>query len=93
MTHADGARHLEKNLDELNPGKSQFPVGLNTLVLLRKSNLPPPDHTPYVYLKCAHVEGHHLWDKERVEDRTCPICHKVGDRFSTVFGYGTSPLD
>lgn len=70
-------RHLEKMVDELNAGKPQCPVGLNTLVLPRKSTLPPPDQTPYVYLKCGHVQGHHHWGKEG-EDRTCPICLKVG---------------
>ena len=35
-------------VDELNAGKPQCPVGLNTLVLPRKSTLPPPDQTPYV---------------------------------------------
>ncbi|XP_032791337.1 protein pellino isoform X2 [Daphnia magna] len=71
------ARHLEKMVDELNAGKPQCPVGLNTLVLPRKSTLPPPDQTPYVYLKCGHVQGQHHWGKEG-EDRTCPICLKVG---------------
>lgn len=70
-------RHLEKMVDELNAGKPQCPVGLNTLVLPRKSTLPPPDQTPYVYLKCGHVQGRHHWGKEG-EDRTCPICLKVG---------------
>ena len=64
-------------VDELNAGKPQCPVGLNTLVLPRKSTLPPPDQTPYVYLKCGHVQGQHHWGKEG-EDRTCPICLKVG---------------
>ena len=69
---------MEKMVDELNAGKPQCPVGLNTLVLPRKSTLPPPDQTPYVYLKCGHVQGHHHWGKEGGEDRTCPICLKVG---------------
>lgn len=74
------SRHLEKMVDELNAGKPQCPVGLNTLVLPRKSTLPPPDQTPYVYLKCGHVQGLHHWGKEGggSEDRTCPICLKVG---------------
>jgi len=70
-------RHLEKMVDDLNAGKPQCPVGLNTLVLPRKSTLPPPDQTPYVYLKCGHVQGLHHWGKEG-ESRTCPICLKVG---------------
>jgi len=70
-------RHLEKMVDDLNAGKPQCPVGLNTLVLPRKSTLPPPDQTPYVYLKCGHVQGLHHWGKAG-EERTCPICLKVG---------------
>ena len=69
-------RHLEKMVDDLNAGKPQCPVGLNTLVLPRKSTLPPPDQTPYVYLKCGHVQGLHHWGKAG-EERTCPICLKV----------------
>ena len=75
-------RHLEKMVDDLNAGKPQCPVGLNTLVLPRKSTLPPPDQTPYVYLKCGHVQGLHHWGKEG-ESRTCPICLKA--RISFIF--------
>lgn len=69
-------KHLESMVDELNAGKPQCPVGLNTLVLARKSTLPPPDQTPYVYLKCGHVQGQHHWGKDG-EERICPICSKV----------------
>ena len=33
---------------------------------------------PVRHLKCGHVQGHHHWGKEGGEDRTCPICLKVG---------------
>ena len=75
------SRHLEAMVDELNAGKPQCPVGLNTLVLPRKSTLPPPDQTPYVYLKCGHVQGQHHWGCGKdgnASERICPICSNVG---------------
>lgn len=50
-------RDLEKLVDELNDGRPQCPVGLNTLVIPRKVTLSEQINQPYVYLKCGHVQG------------------------------------
>lgn len=50
-------RDLEKLVDELNDGRPQCPVGLNTLVIPRKVSLNDQVNQPYVYLKCGHVQG------------------------------------
>lgn len=50
-------RDLEKLVDEINAGRPQCPVGLNTLVIPRKVTLGAPINQPYVYLKCGHVQG------------------------------------
>ena len=55
-------------------------MGLNTLVIPRKSVAPPAgDGEPWVYLNCGHVQGRHQWGQEQGTDsRTCPMCLKVG---------------
>ncbi|XP_054721199.1 protein pellino-like [Uloborus diversus] len=71
---------LEEKIDELNAGRIQCPVGLNTLVIPRKSTLTCSEKQPYVYLICGHVQGLHSWgitDKD-INARTCPMCLKVG---------------
>lgn len=50
-------RDLEKLIDEVNAGRPQCPVGLNTLVIPRKVNLGEQCNQPYVYLNCGHVQG------------------------------------
>lgn len=50
-------RDLEKLVDELNEGRPQCPVGLNTLVIPRKVTLSEHLNQPYVYLRCGHVQG------------------------------------
>jgi len=70
-------RELEILVDNLNAGRPQCPVGLNTLVVPRKNSTPPnPDNQPYVYLSCGHVQGRHEWGKvgDRSGSKTCPIC-------------------
>ncbi|ENN71533.1 hypothetical protein YQE_11826, partial [Dendroctonus ponderosae] len=74
-------QHLEKVVDELNAGRPQCPVGLNTLVIPRR--LSPNDSSttqqPYVYLNCGHVQGLHEWGQERESsNRKCPICLELG---------------
>lgn len=44
-------------MDEINAGRPQCPVGLNTLVIPRKVTLGEHINQPYVYLKCGHVQG------------------------------------
>lgn len=50
-------RDLEKLVDEINAGRPQCPVGLNTLVIPRKVSLSDHVNQPYVYLNCGHVQG------------------------------------
>lgn len=51
-------RDLEQLVDELNAGRPQCPVGLNTLVIPRKLSTAHQDlNQPYVYLNCGHVQG------------------------------------
>lgn len=53
-------RDLEKLVDEINAGRPQCPVGLNTLVIPRKVTLGEHVNQPYVYLNCGHVQGEFL---------------------------------
>lgn len=53
-------RDLEKLVDEINAGRPQCPVGLNTLVIPRKVTLGEHVNQPYVYLNCGHVQGKFL---------------------------------
>lgn len=74
---------LEALIDEINAGRPQCPVGLNTLVIPRKMTLSLTEGVnekqPYVYLNCGHVQGHHDWGQEKdSESRKCPICLKMG---------------
>ncbi|GAB6020671.1 hypothetical protein CHUAL_003340 [Chamberlinius hualienensis] len=70
---------LEKQIDEINAGRPQCPVGLNTLVIPRKCTMSTNDKQPYVYLNCGHVQGLHDWGVAKDSDsRTCPICMKEG---------------
>lgn len=37
---------------------------------------------PYVYLKCGHVHGLHMWnspERNAADKRTCPVCLQVGE--------------
>ncbi|XP_069681572.1 protein pellino isoform X3 [Periplaneta americana] len=77
--------HLETMIDELNAGRPQCPVGLNTLVIPRKLTLSMSDEgvnekqQPYVYLNCGHVQGHHDWGQDKdSKDRRCPMCLEMG---------------
>lgn len=70
-------RDLEREIDEINAGRPQCPVGLNTLVIPRR--VTPNDNLqqPYVYLNCGHVQGLHDWGQEEEGARRCPICLEV----------------
>jgi hypothetical protein len=79
--------HLETLVDELNAGRPQCPVGLNTLVIPRKLTPSMSDETaderqqPYVYLNCGHVEGHQDWGQDK---GCCPICRKVVPEYEVL---------
>ncbi|KAG8178555.1 hypothetical protein JTE90_023247 [Oedothorax gibbosus] len=78
---------LEQKVDELNAGRPQCPVGLNTLVIPRKSTLLSSDKQPYVYLICGHVQGLHDWGQDKESNvRTCPMCLKVGPIVKLTMG-------
>lgn len=81
-------RHnLEEKVDELNAGRPQCPVGLNTLVIPRKSTLTSSSKQPYVYLMCGHVQGLHDWGQDKDSDgRTCPMCLKAGSIVKLCMG-------
>ena len=78
LTRSPTHRELELLVDNLNAGRPQCPVGLNTLVVPRKNSLhnTNPENQPYVYLNCGHVQGRHEWGNvgDRVGSKTCPIC-------------------
>uniref|UniRef100_A0A914ZRH2 Protein pellino n=1 Tax=Parascaris univalens TaxID=6257 RepID=A0A914ZRH2_PARUN len=70
---------LEVRLDELNAGKPQCPVNLNTLIIPRKKSAKTcsSSRQPYVYLGCGHVQGKHTWGLNNVSNSPsykCPIC-------------------
>uniref|UniRef100_A0A915Q637 Protein pellino n=1 Tax=Setaria digitata TaxID=48799 RepID=A0A915Q637_9BILA len=71
---------LESRLNEINAGKPQCPVNLNTLVIPRKKSAKTygSSRQPYVYLNCGHVQGKHAWGKNDKSDSgilyKCPIC-------------------
>jgi pellino len=70
-------------VDQINAGRPQCPVGLNTLVIPRnKIYLGVGSTQPYVYLNCGHVQGHHDWDKGSGGVRKCPLCTTVSENFS-----------
>ena len=73
-------KRLEDMIDDLNAARPQCPVGLNTLVIPRKSAaMSENEKQPYVYLKCGHVQGMHDWGQNKNSNtRTCPMCLSVG---------------
>ena len=78
---------LERRLDELNAGKPQCPVNLNTLIIpRRKVGKSNSSRQPYAYLSCGHVQGKHSWgviqggaDPSQTAFR-CPICMAESER-------------
>ncbi|XP_074599264.1 E3 ubiquitin-protein ligase pellino [Brevipalpus obovatus] len=69
-------KSLEDMIDDLNAARPQCPVGLNTLVIPRKSSsINAKEKQPYVYLNCGHVQGLHEWGQSKNSNtRTCPMC-------------------
>ncbi|RWS07009.1 protein pellino-like protein [Dinothrombium tinctorium] len=80
LKHSPTKKQLEEMIDDLNAARPQCPVGLNTLVIPRKTaTLSESDKQPYVYLNCGHVQGLHDWGQNKTTNaRTCPMCLSVG---------------
>lgn len=80
-------RDLEKLVDEINAGRPQCPVGLNTLVIPRKVTIGEHVNQPYVYLNCGHVQGHHDWGQDKASGaRRCPMCLELGPVVTLCMG-------
>ncbi|XP_046658483.1 protein pellino isoform X4 [Homalodisca vitripennis] len=78
LANSPTKEYLEKLVDQVNAGRPVCPVGLNTLVIPRKSTLDNEKQQPYVYLNCGHVQGHHDWGQEKDSNsRCCPMCLKL----------------
>ncbi|CAK5026042.1 unnamed protein product [Meloidogyne enterolobii] len=80
---------LEHRLDELNAGKPQCPVNLNTLVIPRKrhSKSSSSSKQPYVYFRCGHVQGKHNWGVQKNGSAVtfrCPICLVDSERVAQL---------
>lgn len=80
---------LERRLDELNAGKPQCPVNLNTLVIPRRKHTKSNSSSrqPYVYFRCGHVQGKHNWGVNKtgsVVTFRCPICLTDSDRVAQL---------
>lgn len=88
LTGSPTKKHLEEMIDELNAARPQCPVGLNTLVIPRKSaSLSESDKQPYVYLHCGHVQGLHDWGQNKnTNSRTCPMCLDTGPVVKLTMG-------
>ncbi|XP_017474142.1 PREDICTED: protein pellino, partial [Rhagoletis zephyria] len=87
LQHSPTKRDLEKLIDEINAGRPQCPVGLNTLVIPRKVNIGDQVNQPYVYLNCGHVQGHHDWGQDKSTGaRRCPMCLEVGPVVTLCMG-------
>lgn len=79
LANSPSRNELELRLDELNAGKPQCPVNLNTLIIPRKKSAKTSSSSrqPYVYLECGHVQGKHTWGLHSVSNGLsykCPIC-------------------
>ncbi|XP_015784371.1 protein pellino [Tetranychus urticae] len=85
-------KSLEDMIDDLNAARPQCPVGLNTLVISRKSStLCEKEKQPYVYLNCGHVQGLHDWGQSKNSNaRTCPMCLSVGPVVRLTMGIESS---
>uniref|UniRef100_A0A914HIW9 Pellino n=1 Tax=Globodera rostochiensis TaxID=31243 RepID=A0A914HIW9_GLORO len=89
-------KELEHRLDELNAGKPQCPVNLNTLVIPRRKHPKsgPSSRQPYVYFGCGHVQGKHTWGVNKCGSITtfrCPICMSAFHLNSNCLDYAFNP--
>ncbi|KAK9695844.1 Pellino [Popillia japonica] len=87
LAKSPSKRDLEREIDEINAGRPQCPVGLNTLVIPRKVTPNENQQQPYVYLNCGHVQGLHDWGQDKDSgDRKCPICLELGPVVKVCMG-------
>lgn len=87
LAKSPNKRDLEHEIDEINAGRPQCPVGLNTLVIPRKLTPSENQQQPYVYLNCGHVQGHHDWGQDKDSGaRRCPMCLEVGPVVKVCMG-------
>ncbi|KAL3285499.1 hypothetical protein HHI36_000031 [Cryptolaemus montrouzieri] len=87
LAKSPSKRDLEREIDEINAGRPQCPVGLNTLVIPRKITPNENQQQPYVYLNCGHVQGLHDWGQDKDSgDRKCPICLELGPVVKVCMG-------
>lgn len=75
-------RDLEKLVDEINAGRPQCPVGLNTLVIPRKVALGEHVNQPYVYLNCGHVQGEFGFNFKAIAPAEKSRCSPKADYFN-----------
>lgn len=77
LKHSPSRQELERRLDEINAGKPQCPVNLNTLIIPKRKAAKGNNYRqPYVsfhihmvdlillfqvYMRCGHVQGKHDW--------------------------------
>nr|CAH7724647.1 unnamed protein product [Callosobruchus chinensis] len=87
LAKSPSKRDLEREIDEINAGRPQCPVGLNTLVIPRRVSPNENQQQPYVYLNCGHVQGLHDWGQDRdTGSRKCPICLEMGPAVKVFMG-------
>ncbi|XP_055879941.1 protein pellino-like [Biomphalaria glabrata] len=75
LTASPSENEFQQLVGQLNAGRPQCPVGLNTLVLPTRGSLNLKDRQPYVYIPCGHVHGNHEWGQaDTTNIRKCPLC-------------------
>ncbi|KAH9505542.1 hypothetical protein Btru_055837 [Bulinus truncatus] len=74
LTSSPSENEFQQLVGQLNAGRPQCPVGLNTLVLPTRGSLNLKDRQPYVYIPCGHVHGNHEWGQADTNIRKCPLC-------------------
>ncbi|KAL1242979.1 Protein pellino [Trichinella spiralis] len=77
LSESPTSAELDSILNQLNAGRPQCPVNLNTLIIPKQKSVLPdsPEKQPYVYLTCGHVQGYHSWGhSSETLMHICPIC-------------------
>lgn len=99
LRYSPTKRVLDQMIDEMNNARPLCPVGLNTLVIPRRSylhshnlNEDKANREPYVYLTCGHVQGLHFWGQSNTSpnSRKCPVCLRLGPAVPLCSGIESS---